>query len=986
MAFNAQDLIKKYKGLLSGVQSFAQQHPVLSQSPIAVANQQFQKRVAQPIAKATPTWQAPGLKTINTAISKLPQPIQQPLRTAAPGLQIPEMATEMVNRYGRLLSGQGKLSDLGYTALDVMPFVGGGVKQVARPLLSPTGKKALSVASKGVKKAIGGVGEGISSPKGNYKAQVKEAVERISKPELEKQLQSVSAIRTKAIEEVSSAPIITDKGKLNINRLNVEDKSVLKDIESGVKPTIIGNKEVIDMARTAKGTGTLTDEQMKKMLANQLKNRQQVVDLTAKFNKAKAEGASEVDLGKIMIELADQSTTARQGGTFAGRILQAQNIIADQSATPIQKILALLDNAGISKEKYLKDSIKVNWDNPSEVISFYRKYVPPKFGELLTEFRYSNMLSSPLTHIVNIASNALQTGVVAPVEKTITGVLDWGKSTLTGSQRKYYASAGIDYAGGYVRSLPQAFKKAMNVLSGKEISIRPDYEHIPTGTKGLAKAYTTPLRALEAMDQFYKTLVEGGVTAELKKGPIKVTPTQIASKAAQEGNYRLFRQAFDPNGELGQGVVLRTFDKWNSAINHLRKLPGGNWILPFMQTPTNILKQGVEFSPLGVTTMLGAKNPTEQLSKAIIGTGVFMGAYQLAKNGLVSWEAPSGEKERELYYAAGQQPYSVKIGDKWVSFSKLGPLSYPFAMAAALRNAEKYNPDKSTIENISKSITGMLGFFGDQSYVRSIGDFVDAIQGGVNIGASAMSSMGANLLGQLIPWKSFQTWLGRTIDPVYRKASTFGEKLVKDLPILGSQLEPYTDNSGQPSKRDLPVLNAVSPYKVTQEKNTQLLDEYQTKKIQKGVEKRADESFLSGNKETQTTGNAYRYIDDNGNVKKIPLEWTAPTIKLTGNTELDKKIISKYKGELTTRANEIVKLYEEGQITSDKAEKMLQELKSKSSVVTGKKGKKPSFSIKSIKFPKLKLVKVKKIKVPKMKKVKQYTLKTKKVKKTARLS
>jgi hypothetical protein len=231
------------------------------------------------------------------------------------------------------------------------------------------------------------------------------------------------------------------------------------------------------------------------------------------------------------------------------------------------------------------------------------------------------------------------------------------------------------------------------------------------------------------------------------------------------------------------------------------------------------------------------------------------------------------------------------------------------------------------------------------------------------------------------------------IDPVYRKATTFGDKLVKDLPIIGSTLEPYTNGMGQPSVRDLPILNAVSPYKVTQEKASEvpILQEYQTKKIEKAVEKRADEQFLTGDKKTQT-GDMYRYIDDNGSVKKIPLEWTAPTIKLTGNTELDKKIISKYKGELTSRANEIVKLYEEGQLTSEKAEAILQELKAKSTLTgKAKKGKKPSFKIKAIKIPKLKFAKVKKIKVPKMKKAKNYALKLKKVKSskvttTARLS
>jgi hypothetical protein len=572
-----------------------------------------------------------------------------------------------------------------------------------------------------------------------------------------------------------------------------------------------------------------------------------------------------------MLDMANESKTARQGGTFAGRLLQAQNIIADESAAPTQKILALLDNAGVSPEKYLKDAVKVNWDNPSEVVNFYRKFVPPKFGEILDEVRYSNMLSSPLTHIINTASNALQTGVVAPVEKTITGVLDWGKSTLTGSDRKYYARAGVDYAGGYVKSLPQAFKKALSVFSGEQVLVKPDYNRIPTGTKGVLKAYSAPLRALEAMDQFFKTLVEGGVTAELKRGPLKLGAGEISSMASKEANYRLFRQAFDPNGEMGQGAVLQLFDKWNSAIANVRRLPGGKWVLPFLQTPTNILKQGIEYSPLGATTMIGAKAPIEQLSKTIIGTGVFLGAYQLAKNGLTSWESPSSESERELYYAAGMQPYSVKIGNNWVSYSKLGPLSYPIAMAAAMADAEKKNPDKSTVANIGRGMSGILGFFGDQSYVRSIGDLVDAIQGGVNIGPTALSAEGANLAGQLVPYKSFLTWLGRTLDPVYRKASSFGERMVKDLPIIGSNLKPYTDIYGNPSKRDYPLLNAVSPYKVTQEKTkeAEMYGRYEVGKTSRAVEKRADEDFLAGNQKAQSFGGIYRYVDSAGALKKI---------------------------------------------------------------------------------------------------------------------
>lgn len=75
------------------------------------------------------------------------------------------------------------------------------------------------------------------------------------------------------------------------------------------------------------------------------------------------------------------------------------------------------------------------------------------------------------------------------------------------------------------------------------------------------------------------------------------------------------------------------------------------------------------------------------------------------------------------------------------------------------------------------------------------------------------------------------------------------------------------------------------------------------------------------------------------------LDITNPT--LTGNKELDKKLVSKFNGSITTQTNKIVKLYEMGKITKDEAEKELQkliDLKAKVKKSTGgttKKAKKP---------------------------------------------
>lgn len=620
---------------------------------------------------------------------------------------------------------------------------------------------------------------------------------------------------TKEYSDLSSISILPEKGKLNVQNLNLtkDQQKLVRSADEGI-PTVIGNKDVVKTSILTSGAkGAMSDAQQQELLARRLNSRQSVVTLTKEFEQLKKTGASEAELLEKFGEIADQSRIAQQEGTFAGRQLQSQKILSDELATPQQKILALLDNAGVDKKKYLKDAVNVDWNNSKEVVAFYRKYVPAKLGELLTEYRYTNMLSSPLTHIVNTGTNLLQTGVVTPIEKTITGGLDFLKSTLTGSERKYYASDGIKYTQGYYKALPGAWKAFADTVTGKEVNIKPDIERIPVQAGRAFEAYTLPLKALEGADQFFMELVKGGEASSLAGRGL--TSSQINTKATNAAKYRLFRQDFDPQGNLGQGYVLRVWDHYNSVVNQLRRVPGGNWIVPFLKTPTNILKQGVEYSPLGVTTLPGSREPLEQLSKTIIGTSVFLGVYSLLDSVAFTWEVPNGKKERDYFYAANMQPYSVKIGDKWVSYSKLGPLSYPVAMAAALRYAEKKKLSSDKENAISTAVGGMMKMFADQSYVKQLGDFMDALQTGQGI-TGAIKAEGANIVSQLIPYRSFLGWVSRMVDPVNRKSNTFTSKITNQIPFVSKQNEAYYNPiTGGESMRSNRFLNSFSPVRIT---------------------------------------------------------------------------------------------------------------------------------------------------------------------------
>ena len=750
-----------------------------------------------------------------------------------------------------------------------------------------------------------------------------------------------------------------DEGWVNIGRLpksTVEDLQFRNQIPDKIKPgfgeagvikpdEFIGKKNAFNINKEKLGLGEQEAEKLDETV--------EMIRPLLEKNKGDTLTHAEILEGGRKAALMDEVMTRADSKAFAEKIQSTRNFIKKESGEQglskeyIQQLEVLSSQASDAgrrlnafsvgaedvgiKEKMIRELLKlgtdademaaaaknVDWKNKNQVTEFYRQFNPAKLTDYLDEFRYTNMLSSPNTHIVNAFSNFVQTGVVAPIEKTIVGTLDWAKSSLTGSEREYFARQGADYAAAYWKNLPEAFTAFKNTVKGIEDFHKPELDFVPTSTSKLTQAYTMPLRALEAGDQFFRKMTEAGELASLKR--VGIEGAQAQKLAADSAEYRLFRQGFDPEGRLGQGGLLKVWDQWNSAVGNLRSKPGGKWIIPFLQTPTNILKQGIEYSPLGVATIPGSREPMQQLGKALIGSSVFAAAYSMAEGGLSTWDAPTSAKEREAFYAAGLQPYSLKIGDKWVSYSKLGPLSYPIAMAAALKWAEDNGVEGDTIGNLGRAASGTLGFFADQSYVRGIGDIIDAIKGDEFKQGRAL----ANIPAQMVPYRSFLGWITRLVDPVYRKTTggTVTEQMMKSLksqiPGVSQTLEPYTDPLGQPSLRQFPGFNAFSPLKVTEEKEQfkDLFEASQTESARKRSIKFAKESGdISGVGDIGLLDEARKaqlptdmntltdlYKDRSAEVKR--LERSIRMLPFESGTEIEKQIKQKELQEKLDAAN-----------------------------------------------------------------------------------
>lgn len=622
----------------------------------------------------------------------------------------------------------------------------------------------------------------------------------------------------------------------NVKRLNVSDqsKAQVKQVIEEAKPSV---ERFVGARLTNKETINLANNSAK--VLHRTVTRKETLDWQAKLLKARQLLAAQATDGRVTQEYIDNLMAVKSQGTDIARKLQSMSIGADpQTVTAKQAILEAILKVSDDTDNILKAAQGVDFNDYRQATEFYRQFVKPTKEDWIDLIRYNSMLSSPNTHIINTASNFQGTGIIAPIEKTILGGVDFLGSKLTGKPRQYAVGEGAAYARGYYSNLKNAAVKFADVMKGKVMIENPDLRTIPLATKGKAKIAENvlavyPMRLLEGMDQFFVTLTKGGVERSLdyraSKGIKVFDPT---TKAKNEAVQRLFRGDFTPEG---QGHVLGVLDSGANAVMALRNSENpivrtiAKFTLPFVKTPTNILKQGIEYSPLGVSTLWGATNKTEQLTKALMGSAIGAGVATLVGSDRMTWAEPTDAKQKAAFRAAGFQPYSVKVGDNWVSYSKLHPaIAFNLALVAAVYDAEKNQKlGEGEVETVLEGLSKWVNFFADQSYVKNIGDFVASTKGDLEGPARQLS----NYPQQLIPFRALMGWVNRIIDPVQRKSDSTGSLLDRQLQQLMMQFPGFSQNvparldtRGQPIPNQNRLLNAFSPARVTTERPAQKRD------------------------------------------------------------------------------------------------------------------------------------------------------------------
>ena len=504
----------------------------------------------------------------------------------------------------------------------------------------------------------------------------------------------------------------------------------------------------------------------------------------------------------------------------AGRSLRAfrQEAFAAVSSGDNARMEELLRKlGGKAKTQEVADALAhLDLDNPYAVNSFIRNAMTPSAWDKVWFIFYNSILMGPKTHIINALSN-MGVMTLSPAERALSAGVERGLARLQGRQvERFFAEVPAD-AFGAMDGMRGGFEAAASTLRyGISPTQASKWEYRTNPFKGkVGRVVGAPTTALEAADAFnrevnYSAALAAEIVRAAKKeglrgtaylervAELKASPTvAMIAEANRIAEYRLFRQP------LGSWASV--------AMNAKEKIPPLRLIIPFIRTPVNLLKFGIERSPLGIADpklwrAIAQKSPeaSDQIGRILLGS-IIMGALAWkAAEGKMTGAVPKDAAARDRFYREGKQPFSVRIGDRWVQWQRLEPLNQTLTQLTAATEAIQAG-DKDAEEKVGQVLLTVAQNFVSQTYVSSLSSLMDAMTQPERYGAQFLQRLATSFVPASAGLRTATQMVDRTI----RRPKTIAESVQALIPGLSRNVPPTLTAFGQEAQRQSPAWSPI---------------------------------------------------------------------------------------------------------------------------------------------------------------------------------
>ena len=524
------------------------------------------------------------------------------------------------------------------------------------------------------------------------------------------------------------------------------------------------------------------------------------------------------------------------------------------------------------------------------------------FLDMPTEYWMNSILSGPKTQMVNIMGNSL-TQVFTTLEAVAGGIMSgntdvikaviasWSDAEMFKEAAKFAKKAFKDQDN-LLDPSNRAFEEGQRRAITSERFGGLDSDSAKKAIDDFGNIIRIPSRLLLTTDEFFKQLayrraarlkaamsgIQQGITdpkslANHINKTVDGIVTEGGRMMSEEGLVREASSMADKKGLKGKDkanfVIKYKDDNFNPDSSALmqyaldeaqyltftkelqdrtlgkvlqeatNKLPFLRFVVPFVRTPTNILKFAAERTPFAIALKEERQRFFDDYKsgdpiriarangKMITGTLVGGIMIDVINNNreYITGGGPSNEREKEALMATGWRPYSIKMGDTYYSYQKLDPIATILGIYADMVEVihkEEKSFDETATEHAFQGITlSIVRNFTNKSYLAGIQMWADALGDPdryiEKLGRNYVGSFVPNVLSQMADYDTQAIKEARGLVDVVKKKVGMRGSLDTKRNILGEEYKAeqwmgtgFINPIRMSTKKDDPILNEMA--------------------------------------------------------------------------------------------------------------------------------------------------------------------------------
>lgn len=576
------------------------------------------------------------------------------------------------------------------------------------------------------------------------------------------------------------------------------------------------------------------------------------LELNLSSYKNVSKGAAQtMSYGSIDLDPKNVSKLAQEG-----RYIKANKAANESTESEVgmyhEDLKALATSGPQGREDFLKiiKGLKASGDSPEalkDALKVSRFMVLARKGKaaasLINGVRINGLLSGTKTQTSNAFTGALMS-VTTPAYQVLGSGLSMpyrisqgGKAGFKQSQKEIQQALAT-YTG-LARYLGDSLRMAAKAFRAGDSILDPSLGKFDAGSRdavnmlnpqsgswaidGALKALSIPSRLLVTGDELIKGVnyrahvhstavlqgMEDGLSGQALAGYAKrmvdaslgIHPETgvkgLALNAASKdyAEFITFQQKLEEGSRAGIREMVEKLN--NSKVGFISKL-----FMPFVNTPLNILAYSSRFTPIAALSKQwrqefaeGGAKQARIIGELSVATAVWGGSIALLMDGRLIGAGPDYSEKGKVnkFYADGKQPYSIRIGNEWVSYNRFEPFGIVMGIVANIgeiaMNADVRH-GKRVDELVMMSVVAFAEVFKDKSFFEGFTQLIDLADGvtDAKTWGSALKRFNERMAPTFIPYSSALREGRRQADDVIREVDGAVDSIRNMIPGLSKDL------------------------------------------------------------------------------------------------------------------------------------------------------------------------------------------------------